>query len=675
MGSHPSHGSQAPVRHADPLHWLRERDNPEVLKYLRAENAHAHAIMAHTRPLQETLFDEIKGRIKQTDATVPYRLDDYFYYTRYEEGKEYPIYCRKRGSLEAPEEVMLEVNELARGHAFYAVGAGRVSAGQDLLAFAADTFGRRVYTIRFKNLATGDTLPDVIPGVTNNLAWANDNRTLFYARQDPVTLRWHRIYRHVLGTDPERDKLVYEEADEAFSTLVFKTKSKAYLMIASFQTVSSEFRFLDANHPGGRFRVMQPRERNHEYEVEHFGEHFYIRTNLEAKNFRLMRAPVRRPSREHWEEVIPHRPGVFLEGCEMFQGHLVVTERAKGLTRMQVRPWSGEDAHYLEFQEPAYLAHPTDNYQFDTRLLRFTYTSLTTPNSVYDHNMATRQRVLLKRDEILGGFDPANYRSERLYATAPDGTEVPMSLVYRTGLRKNGGNPLLLYGYGAYGLSIDPTFNAPLISLLDRGFGYAIAHVRGGQELGREWYEDGKLLKKKNSFTDFIACAEHLIEDGYTRAHRLYAMGGSAGGLLMGAVVNLRPELFRGVVAQVPFVDVINTMLDETIPLTAGEYDEWGDPRDPKYHEYIRSYSPYDNVEAKAYPHLLVTSGLHDSQVQYWEPAKWVAKLRATRTDRNRLLLKTNLEAGHHGASGRYRRYHELAFDYAFLLDLAGVSR
>jgi oligopeptidase B len=387
-----------------------------------------------------------------------------------------------------------------------------------------------------------------------------------------------------------------------------------------------------------------------------------------------MRAPVTRPSREQWEEVIPHRPGVFLETFDLFRDHLVVTERAKGLTRIQVRPWSREDAHYLAFEEPAYLVHPTDNYQFDTRLLRFTYTSLTTPNSVYDYDMTTRERVLLKRDEVLGGFDPANYRSERLHARAADGTEVPISLVYRTGLRKQSGNPLLLYGYGAYGISIDPTFNAPLISLLDRGFGYAIAHVRGGQDLGREWYEGGKLFNKKNTFTDFIACAEHLVRQQHARADRLYAMGGSAGGLLMGAVVNLRPDLFHGVVAQVPFVDVVNTMLDETIPLTTGEYDEWGDPRDTKYLEYIRSYSPYDNVEARAYPHMLVTSGLYDSQVQYWEPAKWVAKLRAARTNQNRLLLKTNLEAGHHGASGRYRRYREVAFDYAFLLDLAAAD-
>lgn len=663
------------MRETDPFRWLRERDNPEVLKYLRGENDHTRAVMAHTTLLQETLFDEIKGRIKQTDATVPYRLDDYFYYNRFEEGKEYPIYCRKRGSLEAPEEILLEVNELARGHAYYSVGAGRVSAGQDLLAFAFDTFGRRIYTIRFKNLITGELLPDTIPDVTNNLAWANDNRTLLYARQDPVTLRWHRIYRHVLGADPARDELVYEELDETFSTMVFKSKSKAFLFIGSFQTVSSEFRFLDANDPAGRFRVLQPRERDHEYDVEHFGQYFYVRTNLEAKNFRLVRARVERTSREHWEEVIPHRPGVFLEGFELFHDYLVVTERARGLTRMQVRPWSGEEAHYLAFDEPAYLAHPTDNYQLDTRLLRFTYTSLTTPNSVYDYDMATRERVLLKRDEVLGGFDPANYRGERLYARAPDGTEVPVSLVYRVDQRQEAGNPLLLYGYGAYGISIDPTFNAPLISLLDRGFAYAIAHVRGGQDLGREWYEDGKLLKKKNSFTDFIACAEQLTQKGYARADRIYAMGGSAGGLLMGAVVNLRPDLFHGVVAHVPFVDVINTMLDETIPLTTGEYDEWGDPRDPTYYQYILSYSPYDNVERKAYPHMLVTGGLYDSQVQYWEPAKWVAKLRAMRTDRNRLLLKTNLEAGHHGASGRYRRYREVALDYAFVLDLAANGR
>ncbi|HXV86401.1 MAG TPA: S9 family peptidase, partial [Gemmatimonadales bacterium] len=468
-------------------------------------------------------------------------------------------------------------------------------------------------------------------------------------------------------------QLVFEEKDETFSAFVFRTKSKAYVMIASFQTLSSEFRFLDANRPAGAFTVLQPRERDHEYEVDHFGDHFFIRSNSGgATNFKLMRTPVTRTARENWEEVIPHRADVLLEGIEMFRDHLVLAERSRGLRQLRVRPWSGAGEHYLEFAEPAYLAAAAENFAFDTPLLRFTYTSLTTPNSVYDYHMETRQRTLLKRDEILGGFDPANYRTERLSAPASDGAQIPISIVYRTGTKRDGSNPLLLYGYGSYGLSLDAAFNAPLISLLDRGFVYAIAHVRGGQEMGRQWYDNGKLFTKKNTFTDFIASAEYLIKQGFTTRQRLFAQGGSAGGLLMGAVANLRPDLFAGIVAQVPFVDVVTTMLDASIPLTTSEYDEWGDPNKKDYYDYMLSYSPYDNVEAKAYPHLLVTTGLHDSQVQYWEPAKWVARLRALKTDQNRLLLKTNMAAGHGGASARYQRYRDTAFIYAFLLDLSG---
>lgn len=658
---------------SDPYYWLRERDNPLVTAYLEAENAYTEAVMAHTKPLQEHLFEEIKGRIKQTDETVPFRLDDYFYYTRFEEGKEYPIHARKRGSLSAPEEVMLDVNQLAIGHTFFSVGGRQVSYGQDILAFATDTVGRRVYTLRFKNLATGAMLPDEIPAVTGNMAWANDNRTLFYTKQDPTTLRWNQVYRHTLGAAPATDQLVFEEADETFSSFVSRTKSKAFIMIASFQTVSSEFRYLDATRPDGAFTVLQPRERDHEYEVEHLGDHFYVRTNLDgATNFRLMRTLVTQPGKAHWQEILPHRADVLLEGFEVFRDYLVLVERSRGLRQLRVRPWSGDGEHYLDFGEPAYLAAPAENPELDTPVLRYTYTSLTTPNSVYDYDMRTRERVVLKRDEVLGGFEQANYETKRLAARAEDGTEIPISIVYRKGIRQNGTNPLLLYGYGSYGLSMDAAFNAPLISLLDRGFVYAIAHVRGGQELGRPWYEDGKLLKKKNTFTDFIACAEHLVRAGYAAPDRLFAQGGSAGGLLVGAVVNLRPDLFAGIVAQVPFVDVLTTMLDESIPLTTGEYDEWGDPNNPEYYEYMLSYSPYDNVEAKAYPHLLVTTSLHDSQVQYWEPAKWVARLRGLKTDRNRLLLRTNMAAGHGGASGRYQRYRDTAFIYAFLLDLVG---
>jgi oligopeptidase B len=657
----------------DPYFWLRERDNPQVIAYLEAENAHTEAVMAHAKPLQERLFEEIKGRIKQTDETVPYKLDDYFYYTRFEEGKEYPIHCRKRGSLDAPEEVMLDVNQMAEGHKFFNVGARQVSFGQDILAYSVDTVGRRIYTIRFKHLGTGEALPDEIPAVTGNMAWANDNRTLFYTQQDPTTLRPYRVYRHVLGTDPATDELVYEETDETFSVVALRTKSKGYVMIASYQTVSSEYRYLDANDPTGTFRVLQPRERHHEYDVDHFGDHFYIRTNSGgATNFRLMRTRVTAPGKEHWEEVIPHRPDVLLEGMEIFRDHLVLAERSQGLAQLRVRPWSGADEHYLAFEEPAYAARIAENPELNTSLLRFAYTSLTTPNSVYDYDMNARTRVLKKRDEVLGGFDQANYETNRLHARAADGTEIPISIVSRKGTPRDGSSPLLLYGYGSYGISIDAAFNAPLVSLLDRGFTYAIAHVRGGQELGRRWYDDGKLFKKKNTFTDFIAVAEYLVRERYTAPDRLFGMGGSAGGLLIGAVANMRPELFKGLVAQVPFVDIVTTMLDESIPLTTSEYDEWGDPNKQEYFEYILSYSPYDNVAPKAYPHLLVTTGLHDSQVQYWEPAKWVARLRAAKTDRNRLLLKTNMAAGHGGASGRYQRYRDTAFIYAFLLDLAG---
>jgi oligopeptidase B len=628
----------------DNYFWLKERDNPDVLAYLESENEYTEAVMAHTKELQEQLFEEIKGRIKETDTSVPYRLDDYWYYTRWEESEEYPIYARKKGSLDAAEEVMLDVNEMAEGHGFFSVGGRAVSFNQDILAFTVDTVGRRINTIRFKNLVTGETLEDLIPSVTTNIAWANDNRTLFYAMQDPETLRRYRIYRHVLGTDASEDALVYEETDEEFSSFVFRTKSKAYIMIGSFQTLSSEYRYMDANDPAGEFRILLPRERDHEYSVDHYEDHFYIRTNDGAKNFRLMRTPVSDTRKPAWEELIPHRDEVLLGGFEIFADQLVVSERKDGLTLLRVMPWDGSGEHYLDFGEPAYRASIGINPDFNTRVLRYNYTSLTTPNSVYDYDMETREQMLMKRDEVLGGFDPGDYVTERLSATASDGVKVPISLVYRKGMRRDGSNPLLLYGYGSYGASMDAAFSSPRLSLLDRGFVFAIAHVRGGQELGRWWYEDGKLLKKKNTFTDFIACAEHLANEGYANRNRLYAMGGSAGGLLMGAVVNMRPDLFHGIVTHVPWVDVVTTMLDESIPLTTSEYDEWGDPNEKQYFDYMLSYSPYDNVTARDYPHMLVTTGLHDSQVQYWEPAKWVAKLRAMKTDENRLILKTNME-------------------------------
>ena len=658
----------------DDYYWLKERDNPEVVEYLNLENAYTDSMMRHTEALQETLFGEFKTRIKQTDVSVPYGQDDYLYYSRTEEGREYPIYCRKKDSLEAPEEVMVDANKLAEGHSFCSMGQRAVSSGQDILAFSVDYTGRRFYNIQFKSLTTGEVLTDTIPNVTGNVTWANDNKTLFYTRQNPVTLRWYQIYRHVLGTNPEQDQLVYEEKDETFGCSVFKTKSKRYVLIESEQTLSTEYRFLHADSPLDTFTVFLPREKEHEYKVDHYGDFFYIRTNYQAKNFRLMKTPVASTAKVNWVEVIPHREDVLLEGFQVFRDFLVAVERKNGLIDMRIRPWAGGVEHYLDFGEPAYTAGLGDNFRLEARVLRYVYSSLTTPHSVFDYDMETGKKTLLKQEEVLGGFESKNYVTERLYAPAGDGAGVPVSLVYRKGLQKNGENPLLLWGYGSYGYSWDVTFDPYGISLLDRGFVYAIAHVRGGEELGRRWYEDGKLLKKKNTFTDFTACAEYLIGQNYTSPKKLCIAGGSAGGLLIGAVINMRPDLFGGAVATVPFVDVVTTMLDEDIPLTTSEYDEWGNPNQKEYYDYMLSYSPYDNVEAKAYPNLLVTTSFQDSQVQYWEPAKWVAKLRAEKTDSNLLLFRIKMEAGHGGVSGRYRAYRETAFLYAFLLDVAGIG-
>ena len=658
----------------DDYYWLRERENPEVIKYLTDENEYAAQEMAHARDLAENLFQEIKGRFKQTDMSVPYRLDGYFYYTRYEAGNEYVIRARKRGSMDAPEEIMLDGNELARGHAYFALGASAVSSGHDRLAYAVDTVGRRIYTAYVKHLGTGAMLPDVIPNIGDNLVWANDNKTLFYAKQDETTLRQHQIWRHVLGTDPGKDQLVYQEDDETFSTYIFKTKSKRFLMIVAAQTVSQEYRYLDADDAAGEFQLFLRRERLHEYHIDHCQDRFIIRTNSAAKNFRLMETPVIHPDREHWREILPHRGDVYLADFELFNDYLVVEERARGLSQIRVLPWQGA-GHNLQFDEPAYRVHLGANPEFATTTLRFEYTSMKTPLSIYDYQMNTRTRTLLKQEEVLGGFDSANYVTERWHATAADGTEIPLSILYRKGLKRDGQNPLLLYGYGSYGLSIDAAFASPRLSLVDRGFVFAIAHVRGGQELGRPWYESGRLLHKRNTFTDFVACAEFLIAENLTHQEKLFAMGRSAGGLLIGAVSNLRPDLFKGMVAEVPFVDIVTTMLDPSIPLTTGEYDEWGDPNEKQFYDYMLSYSPYDNIEKKNYPAMLITGSLHDSQVQYWEPAKWAAKLRELKTDNNRLILRTNMDAGHGGASGRFRRHRETAFSYAFLLDLVGIHQ
>jgi oligopeptidase B len=659
----------------DNYYWLKDRDDPEVLSYLKAENDYLEAVMKHTEAFQETLFEEIKGRIKKDDSSVPYLYEGYYYYSRYEAGKEYAIYCRKKGSLDAPEEILVDANELAKGHDFFSITGLSVSSDRNILAFATDTVGRRFYTIRFKNLSTGEMVDDVIPDVTGNVAWANDNKTLFYTKQDPETLRWYRVYRHVLGTDRAGDELVYEEKDETFGCGVGKSKSKKYVVIASRQTLSTEYRYVAADRPTDDFTVFLPRERDHEYSVDHYQDKFYIRTNWNAQNFRLMETPVSATAKENWKEVIPHRTDVFISGFELFKSFLVVSERKEGLNHLRVMPWDGAKEHYIEFEEPAYLAYISTNKEFDTPILRYGYTSLTTPTSTYDYNMATKEKKLMKREEVVGGYQPSDYRTDRLWAPARDGTKVPISIVYPKNLKKDGSAPLLLYAYGSYGFSMDAAFSSAQLSLLERGFSYAIAHIRGGQEMGRHWYEDGKLFNKKNTFTDFIDCGKFLVAEGYTSSGRLFAAGGSAGGLLMGAVANMAPELFKGVIAAVPFVDVITTMLDPDIPLTTSEYDEWGDPNKKDYYDYILSYSPYDNVEAKKYPSMLVTAGLHDSQVQYWEPAKWVAKLRATKTDDNLLLLKTNMEAGHGGPSGRFRRHRETALEFAFMLDLVGISK
>jgi oligopeptidase B len=657
----------------DNYFWLNRKEDPEVIKYLEEENQYTEAVLGHTKDLQEKLYNEIIGRIKQDDQSVPYLDNGYYYYSRYEEGKEYPLYCRKKGSLNSEEEVMLNVNEMAKGFSYYSIGGISISPDNKLIAFGVDTLSRRKYNIYFKNLETGEIYKDILENTTGSAAWTNDNRTVFYTVKDDA-LRGYKIFRHSLGNDPADAKEIFHEADETFSTFVYRTKSDEYILIGSFSTLSTEYRFLNSDNPSGEFTIIQPRERDHEYSVDHFGDKFYIVTNYDAKNFRLMETFVNNPGKENWKELIPHRKDVLLEGIEIFRKFLVVQERENGLTQLRIMDWNKEAEHYLDFGEETYTAYVSTNRVFDTDILRFGYTSLTTPNSTYDYNMITREKVLLKQEEVVGGYNPSDYHAERLYASAEDGTRVPISIVYKKGIQKNGNNPLLLYGYGSYGITQNPSFSSVRLSLLDRGFIFALAHIRGGQEMGRYWYEDGKLLKKKNTFTDFISCAEYLVENKYTSPEKMFASGGSAGGLLVGAVANMRPDLFKGMLAAVPFVDVVTTMLDSSIPLTTGEYDEWGNPNVKEYYDYILSYSPYDNVEAKDYPAMLVTTGLHDSQVQYWEPAKWVARLREMKTDNNPLLLHTLMTAGHGGASGRFERFKVTALQYAFMLSLLGIE-
>ena len=653
----------------DPWYWLNERENPEVIAYLEAENAWTEARMAHTEELQAELFEEIKGRIKQDDSTAPWRWKENWYYTRYEAGQEYPIYCRKSGGLDAEEQILFDVNAWAEGHAYYSMRWPEISTDGRIAAFATDDVGRRKYTIRFKDLDSGEIYPEQIELVSGNMAWAADNRTLFYTRKHPETLRSYQIWRHELGTPADADVLVFEETDDTFSCSVSRTKSEKWILIESEHTLRTETRYLAADEPTGEFEVFLPRADEHEYHVDHFGDSWFIRTNEGAENFRLVKAPLGDPS--DWTEVVGARDDVFLLGFELFDGFLVLTERENGLRRIRIRPWDGSAEHDLDFGEPVYVAWLDTNPEFGTSTLRYGYQSLTTPGSVYEYDMVSREKTLLKQDEVLGGFESGNYVSERIWAPARDGRKVPVSLVYRRDIDPRGDNPLLQYAYGSYGSSSEAWFSATRLSLLDRGFVWAIAHVRGGQELGRWWYEEGKLLNKKNTFTDFIDVSRHLVDEGFTSPKHLYAYGGSAGGLLMGAIANMAPDLYDGIIAAVPFVDVVTTMLDESIPLTTGEFDEWGNPVDPVYYEYMLSYSPYDQVSAQDYPNLLVTTGLHDSQVQYWEPAKWVARLRATKTGDSLLLLQTNMDAGHGGASGRYRRYEEFAFRWAFLVDLA----
>jgi oligopeptidase B len=654
----------------DDYAWLRDRDAPEVAAYLAAENAYTEAVMGPTWGLQESLYREMLGRIQETDVDVPYLKDGYYYHSRTEEGKQYPIYGRRRGSLEAPEEVTLDLNRLAEGRAFMALGAYTVSDDGRRLAYSTDDTGFRQYTLFVKDLGTGRVGPAVAEK-TGSVAWAADNRTLFYTVEDEAK-RHYRLYRHRLGSD--RHELVYEEADAAFNVGVDRTRSRAFLVMMASSLTTSETRFLPAGEPEAGWRLIAPRVPEREYELDHHGEVFYIRTNDRGRSFRLVTAPVADPRPERWREVVPVRPEVMLEEVDCFRDHLVLQEREDGLARIRVIDLGSGESHRIAFPEPAYSAFLGANPEFETGTLRYLYQSLVTPPSVYDYDMRTRETRLLKRTEVLGGYDPAAYVSERLHVTAPDGAAVPVSLVHRRGLERDGGAPMLLHGYGSYGIPLPVTFSSTRLSLLDRGFVFALAHVRGGGELGKAWHDAGRMNDKENTFSDFVACAEHLVAEGYTSSDRLVIEGGSAGGLLMGAVVNRRPELFLAVVSRVPFVDIINTMLDESLPLTVGEFEEWGNPKRKDDYQTMRAYCPYSNLAAQAYPAMLVRTAFHDSQVMYWEPAKYVARLRALKTDRSLLLLKTNMEAGHGGASGRYDYLRELAFDFAFMLGQLGMT-
>ncbi|KRD58283.1 protease 2 [Flavobacterium sp. Root935] len=660
----------------DNYFWLNDRENPEVIDYLNQENSYYENMTSHTQNLRDSLFEEMKARIKEDDSSVPYFYNGYFYITRFETGQDYPIFARKKGSLSAEEEILFNCNEMAKGHAYFKLGGLSISPDNKFASFGVDIVGRRIYTIQIKNLETGEILADKIESVTGASVWANDNNTIFYVRQDQVTLRADKVFKHKLNTVSENDVLVFDEVDDTFNVSISKEKSRKYIVIGSGSTLTTEYRILNSNNPDGEFTVFQPRVRGLEYSISHYEDSFYILTNKDkATNFKLMKTPENKTGKKNWVDLIPHREDVLLEDIEIFKNYLVVEERSNGLNHIRIMPWNDEPDYYLPFGSETYNAYTTTNVDFDTDILRYSYQSLATPSSVIDFNMKTKTKEVLKEQEVLGGkFDKNNYIEERVWATARDGVKVPISMVYRKGLEKNGKNPLLLYAYGSYGITMDTYFSSTRLSLLDRGFIYAIAHIRGGEDLGRQWYEDGKLLKKKNTFTDFIDCSKFVIDQKYTSPEHLYAEGGSAGGLLMGVIVNEAPELYNGVIAQVPFVDVITTMLDDSIPLTTGEYDEWGNPNNKKYYDYMLSYSPYDNVKAQEYPNMYVSTGLHDSQVQYWEPAKWVAKLRDLKTNDKLLFLDTNMDAGHGGASGRFEALKDLAKEFSFLLDLEKIK-
>ncbi len=658
----------------DDYYWMNDRENPEVIAYLEAENNYYNKLTAHTKDFQDSLFLEMKSRIKEDDSSVPYKKNGYWYIRRYETGKEYPIYSRKKEVETAKEEIMFDGNEMAEGHEYFHLGGVNVSPDNSMAAFGVDTVSRRQYHVQIKNLVSGEIFPDKLENTTGSSVWAADNKTLFYTKKDPVTLRSDKIYKHVLGTSSSEDELVFQEDDDTFYAFVYKSKSEEFIIIGSTSTLTSEYQILRADDPNGKFTIFSPREKGVEYSIYHYGDEFYVHTNRDkATNFKMMKTDENNTPAKNWKEFIPHREKVLLEGMDIFKEYYVLSERENGLNKLKVAHWDGSSEYYLPFESETYTAYTTSNVDYDTKMLRYAYNSMTSPSSVIDFNMETKEKTVKKEQEVLGGkFNKDSYKSERVWATARDGVKVPISLVYHKDTKLDGTSPLLQYAYGSYGSTVDPYFSTARLSLLDRGYIYAIAHIRGGQYLGRQWYENGKMFEKKNTFTDFVDCSKFLIANKYTSADHLYASGGSAGGLLMGAIVNIAPEVYNGVIAAVPFVDVITTMLDESIPLTTGEYDEWGNPNNKDSYDYMKSYSPYDNVGNHDYPNLYVSTGLHDSQVQYWEPAKWVAKLRKYKTDDNLLFLDTNMEAGHGGASGRFEALKEVAKEYAFMLDLEG---